>query len=102
MFAPAHRYRTGIQLRNAIVLSLLVWVLTGCASGLSDYSRAMVTYEGDFAALQDAPDRYLVPDFHAENSTGEFLCGFRPREDRFDLADLEAAYDRSAVVPVRT
>ena len=58
MFAPAHRYRTGIQLRNAIVLSLLVWVLTGCASGLSDYSRAMVTYEGEFAALQDAPDRY--------------------------------------------
>lgn len=58
MFPPVHRYRAGIRLRTVMVFSLLVWGLTGCASGLSDYSRAMVTYEGDFAALQDAPDQY--------------------------------------------
>ena len=51
--------------------------------------------------LQEAPDRYLVGDGSVRTSTGEFWCGFRPREDRFDLAELEAAYDRSAIVPKR-
>jgi outer membrane lipoprotein len=58
MFPPEQRYRTGIRFRTAIVYSLILWGLIGCASGLSDASRAMVTYEGGFSELQNAPDQY--------------------------------------------
>lgn len=58
MYLSAHRCRTGIRIRTAIVFGVCLWGLTGCASGVSDYSRAMVTYEGPFPELQGAPDQY--------------------------------------------
>jgi len=58
MSLPARRCRTRIRMRTAIVFSLFLWGLTGCASGMSDYSRAMVTYQGTFSELQGAPDQY--------------------------------------------
>jgi outer membrane lipoprotein len=37
---------------------LFAWAAVGCASGMSRESRAMVTYEGTFPELQDAPERH--------------------------------------------
>jgi len=36
----------------------LGWALVGCASGVSETSRAMVTYKGVFPELQKAPDQH--------------------------------------------
>ncbi len=42
---------------------LLIFILAvgvaGCTSGISAYSRAMVTYQGPFTQLQDAPDEHI-------------------------------------------
>lgn len=58
MFPSTHRRRSVTRKRTAIVLSVFLWGLAGCASGVSDYSRAMVTYQGAFPQLQGAPDQY--------------------------------------------
>lgn len=58
MSPPRHRCRTVARMGAAIVLSVLFGGLTGCVSGVSDYSRAMVTYQGAFPELQGAPDQY--------------------------------------------
>lgn len=36
----------------------LLLVLLGCASGVSKQARSLVTYQGSFAALQEAVDQY--------------------------------------------
>lgn len=58
MFVPSYYYRRATRMRPAIVLSVLLWGLAGCVSGVSDYSRAMVTYQGAFPELQGAPDQH--------------------------------------------
>lgn len=39
-------------------LLFLGWALGGCVSGVSEASRAMVTYKGNFPELQRAPDQH--------------------------------------------
>jgi Slp family outer membrane lipoprotein len=57
MVLPKKRFsriaRTGIL----IGLGILWGGLTGCVSGVSEYSRAMVTYQGTFPELQGAPEQ---------------------------------------------
>ena len=50
--------RLGRVARIAVGLFLVGWVIIGCASGVSETSRAMVTYKGSFQELQTAPDRH--------------------------------------------
>jgi len=58
MSPATHRRRRTTRNRAAIVLSAFLWGLAGCVSGVSDYSRAMVTYQGAFPELQGAPDQH--------------------------------------------
>jgi len=58
MSPPTHRCRNATRMRTAVVLSVFLWGLAGCVSGMSDSSRAMVTYQGAFPQLQAAPDQY--------------------------------------------
>jgi len=52
------RNRIAPRMGVLLVLAALWWGLAGCVSGVSDYSRAMVTYQGTFNALQEAPDQH--------------------------------------------
>jgi outer membrane lipoprotein len=58
MSFSASRCRTATRIVTTIVLGLSFLGLSGCASGVSDYSRAMVTYQGTFPELQGAPDQH--------------------------------------------
>jgi outer membrane lipoprotein len=58
MSTSTHRFRAVARIGAAIGLSVLLWGLTGCVSGVSEYSRAMVTYQGTFPELQGAPDQH--------------------------------------------
>ncbi len=58
MSTLANGYRRGIGLVAAVMLCVCTGGMTGCVSGISDYSRAMVTYQGPFDDLQRAPDRH--------------------------------------------
>ena len=54
----AYRFRAVARIGAAIGLSVLLWGMTGCVSGVSEYSRAMVTYQGTFPELQGAPEQH--------------------------------------------
>lgn len=58
MSPSAHLCKTMIRIGAAIGLSVFLLGLSGCVSGVSDYSRAMVTYQGTFPGLQSAPDQH--------------------------------------------
>ena len=53
-----HLGRSGRLVGMAAGLLFLGWVLGGCVSGVSEASRAMVTYKGAFPELQRAPDQH--------------------------------------------
>jgi outer membrane lipoprotein len=55
----ADRHKNTFCKGEYLLLSVLIWGLAGCVSGVSESSRAMVTYQGSFPALQAAPERYL-------------------------------------------
>jgi outer membrane lipoprotein len=51
--------QTFLRLMVRLGISLAVsGLLMGCATGMSDRARSMVTYQGTFTALQQAPDQY--------------------------------------------
>jgi outer membrane lipoprotein len=50
--------RSGRLVWIAAGLLFLGWAMMGCASGVSEASRAMVTYKGSFSELQAAPDQH--------------------------------------------
>ena len=50
--------RSGRLSGIAAALIFVGWPLWGCVSGMSQASRAMVTYQGSFPALQGAPEQY--------------------------------------------
>jgi outer membrane lipoprotein len=58
MSFSARRGKTAIWIGAAIAFSVSFLGLSGCVSGVSDYSRAMVTYQGSFPELQGAPDQH--------------------------------------------
>ena len=53
-----HAGRPGRLVGSATALLFLGWSLWGCVSGVSQASRAMVTYQGSFPVLQGAPEQY--------------------------------------------
>jgi outer membrane lipoprotein len=50
--------RSVLRIGTVAVLVALWWAVTGCASGMSASSRAMVTYKGAFPELQGTPDQH--------------------------------------------
>jgi|GEM_PF-750460 len=58
MSSSAYGYRKRVGLVAAVMLCICTGGMTGCVSGISDISRAMVTYQGPFDDLQQAPDRH--------------------------------------------
>ena len=57
MALPKKRFSQIVRAGILIGLGVIWAGLAGCVSGVSDYSRAMVTYQGTFPELQGAPDQ---------------------------------------------